>query len=133
LSTIHACFSRHDIVHYHTLGPSLLSFLPRLFGKKTVVTVQWLDWQRKKWGWFAREVLKRGEWASAKLPDKTVVVSRTLQERYLSRYSKQTSCIPNGTEIRERHQGELLTSFELKPGEYVLFSVDSLPKRTVTC
>jgi len=66
LSTIHACFSRHDIVHYHTLGPSLLSFLPRLFGKKTVVTVQGLDWQRKKWGWFAREVLKRGEWGISK-------------------------------------------------------------------
>jgi hypothetical protein len=40
LSTIHACFSKHDVVHYHTLGPSLFSFLPRWFGKKTVVPVQ---------------------------------------------------------------------------------------------
>src|SRR6185437_14839226 len=43
LSTLHACFSDFDIVHYHTLGPSLFSFIPRLFGKKTVVTVQGLD------------------------------------------------------------------------------------------
>jgi len=121
LSTIHACFGHHDIVHYQTLGPSLLSFLPRFFGKRTVVTVQGLDWQRKKWGWFARQVLKRGEWASAKLPNKTAVVSRTLQEHYLSRYSKQTSCIPNGTEIREPRHGEHLNSFGIKPGEYVLF------------
>ena len=47
LSTIHACFSDYDLVHYHCLGPSLFSIFPRLFGKKTVVTVQGLDWQRK--------------------------------------------------------------------------------------
>jgi hypothetical protein len=47
LSTAHACLSDCDIVHYQTLGPSLFSFVPRLFGKKTVVTVQGLDWQRK--------------------------------------------------------------------------------------
>src|SRR6266536_817979 len=59
--------------------------------------------------------------ASANLPDKTVVVSRALHERYLSRYSKQTSCIPNGTEIREPRGGEHLSTFGLKPDEYVLF------------
>src|SRR5581483_12219489 len=54
ISTVHACFHNYDIVHYHTLGPALFSFLPRLMGKKTIVTVQGLDWQRKKWDWFAR-------------------------------------------------------------------------------
>ncbi len=34
LSTLHVCFSRCDVVHYHCLGPALFSFLPRLFGKK---------------------------------------------------------------------------------------------------
>ena len=44
------CSRDYDIVHYHCLGPALFSFLPRLAGKKTVVTVQGLDWQRGKWG-----------------------------------------------------------------------------------
>ena len=47
LSALHATFSPYDIVHFHTLGPALFSFLPRLAGKKTVVTVQGLDWQGK--------------------------------------------------------------------------------------
>src|SRR5205823_5306487 len=64
-STIHACVSDYDVVHFHTLGPSLFSWLPRMFGKKTVVSVQGLDWQRKKWSWFARQVLRAGEWTSA--------------------------------------------------------------------
>jgi hypothetical protein len=50
LSTLHVLTQPCDIVHYHALGPALFSFIPRLAGKKTVVTVQGLDWQRKKWG-----------------------------------------------------------------------------------
>lgn len=47
LSTLHVLMQPCDVVHYHALGPSLFSFLPRLAGKKTVVTVQGLDWKRK--------------------------------------------------------------------------------------
>jgi glycosyltransferase involved in cell wall biosynthesis len=121
LSTVHACCSDYDLVHFHTLGPSLFSCVPRLFGKKTVVTVQGLDWQRKKWSWFARQVLKTGEWASARLPNKTIVVSHTLENYYNSRYSKQVAYVPNGTEVRQVRQGISLAKYGLQPGHYVLF------------
>ena len=100
LSTVHAVFSDSDIVHYHCLGPALFSFLPRWFGKKTVVTVQGLDWQRRKWGRIASAILRLGERASVKLPDLTMVVSRTLQDYYRSRYATETAYVPNGTTLR---------------------------------
>jgi glycosyltransferase involved in cell wall biosynthesis len=121
LSTIHACSSNCDIVHYHTLGPSLFSFLPRLFGKKTVVSVQGLDWQRKKWGKIARRALKFCEWTSARLPNATVVVSRALQAYYQSRYAKDCAYVPNGTRIRERQTGNYLQNIGLQPDGYALF------------
>lgn len=121
LSTIHACFSNYDVVHYHTLGPSMFSFLPRFFRKKTVVTVQGLDWQRRKWGRLARYALQFCEWTSARLPDLTVVVSRTLQERYRERYGKECAYVPNGTRIRQRCTGDYLESIGLEPGGYALF------------
>jgi glycosyltransferase involved in cell wall biosynthesis len=121
LSTVHACFSGYDVVHYHALGPSWFSLFPRLFGKKTLVTVQGLDWQRRKWSWLARFVLKGGEWASARLPNQTIVVSRTLEKRYQSRYARKAIYIPNGTELREPRSGIHLEHFGLAPKEYVLF------------
>lgn len=121
LSTIHVCFSGCDVVHYHTLGPSLFSFLPRLFGKKTVVSVQGLDWQRKKWGRVAGRALKCCEWTSARLPNTTVVVSRVLQEYYRSHYAKGCAYVPNGTRIRKRRTGNHLQSMELTPDGYALF------------
>jgi hypothetical protein len=44
LSTIHALTQGYDVVLYHALGPAMFSLFPRLFGKKTTVTVQGLDW-----------------------------------------------------------------------------------------
>jgi glycosyltransferase involved in cell wall biosynthesis len=121
LSTLHACFSRYDVVHYHCLGPALFSFLPRLFGKKTVVTVQGLDWKRKKWGRVASAVLRWGEKASARFPDATVVVSQELQQHYRLIHGVETAYIPNGAMLRTRTAGVRLQKWGLQPDKYILF------------
>jgi len=121
LSTIHASFSRCDIVHYHALGPALFSFIPRLFGKKTVVTVQGLDWQRKKWGRTAATVLRLGEWAAARLPNTVMVVSRVLQEHFRTRYGVEADYVPNGTTIRETRAASQIVQWGLEPGNYMLY------------
>lgn len=121
LSTAHACFKNYDVVHFHTLGPALFSFVPRVFGKKTIVTVQGLDWQRKKWSRFARAILKVGEWASAHLPNRTIVVSTVLQRHYQVFNGMEPACIPNGTGLRERHGGDQLARWGLVADQYALF------------
>jgi glycosyltransferase involved in cell wall biosynthesis len=121
LSTVHASFSRCDIVHYHALGPALFSFVPRLLGKKTVVTVQGLDWQRKKWGRFAAMVLRHGERAAARLPNATMVVSRVLEEHFRARYGAETTYVPNGTTVRDRRAASQILEWGLEPENYILF------------
>jgi len=108
-------------VHYHALGPALFSFLPRLAGKKTVVTVQGLDWQRKKWGRLAAMVLRVGESAAVRLPNATMVVSKTLRDYYHTRYAKEPIYIPNGAAIRERSIPVQLPQWGLDPENYALF------------
>ncbi len=121
LSTIHAAFSDCEIVHYHALGPALFSFLPRCAGKKTVVTIQGLDWQRKKWGWMASKFLSLGEQAAIRFPNSTIVVSKTLHQRYETQYHAQTSYVPNGTSLRVRNGQSHLKGWGLEPGRYILF------------
>lgn len=121
LSTMHVLTRPCDVVHYHALGPALFSFIPRLAGKQTVVTVQGLDWQRKKWGRFASAVLQLGERAAIGLPTRTMVVSRELQKHYRTGYGVETSYVPNGGLLRERRLPERITEWGLEPGEYILF------------
>lgn len=121
LSTAHAMMSDYDVVHYHCLGPALFSFLPRLVGKKTVVTVQGLDWQRGKWGRIASRVLRWGEAAAVSLPDATMVVSQTLQQYYRQRYNRDTVYVPNGATLAPARMPRRLSEWNLRPDNYVLF------------
>jgi glycosyltransferase involved in cell wall biosynthesis len=121
LSTAHAITQGYDLVHFHALGPALFSFIPRIFGMKTAVTVQGLDWQRKKWGKIASGVLQLGEQASVGLPNATMVVSRTLQERYGQEHSAKPFYVPNGGILRDKSQPSKILEWGLEPGKYVLF------------
>ena len=121
LSTAHAMTSDYDVVHYQCMGPALFSFLPRLAGKKTVVTVQGLDWQRGKWGRIASRVLRLGEAAAVSSPDATMVVSRTLQRHYRQQYNRDTIYIPNGATLAPRRLPRQLIEWDLLADNYVLF------------
>jgi glycosyltransferase involved in cell wall biosynthesis len=121
LSTLHVLVSPCDVVHYHALGPALFSFIPRLAGKKTVVTVQGLDWQRMKWGRVASAVLRLGERAAVSLPTHTMVVSQTLQKHYRGNHAVETSYVPNGGVLRDWRVPDKILEWGLDPGKYILF------------
>ncbi len=121
LSTLHVLFQPCDVVHYHALGPALFSFIPRLAGKRTVVTVQGLDWRRKKWGRVASAVLRLGERAAVSLPTRTMVVSQALQKHYREGYGAETSYVPNGGVLREWRVPDRIFDWGLEPGRYILF------------
>lgn len=118
-----------DIVHYHALGPGLLAWLPRLGGRRGVVTtVHGLDWARDKWGPVARAVLKLGERASAHLPNRTIVVSQDLRRHYRDRHQVVTDYIPNGILPPVYRDTAVLREHDL-PEQFVLFAARLVPEK----
>ncbi len=96
LSTMFVIFANADVVHYHALGPSFFSVLPRVFGKKVIVTVHCMDWQRKKWGVIARLFLRFCQYPAIYAPHRTIVVSQALKEHFEFKFKKPVYFIPNG-------------------------------------
>ncbi len=129
LSTLDAVVRGFDVVHFHALGPSLFSFLPRLRGSKTVVTVHGLDWQREKWGAVASWILKRCEYTAVSFPTRSIVVSRTLQEYFREKYGVETTVIPNGTNIPTPRALSRLKKKGLEPRKYILFVGRLVPEK----
>jgi glycosyltransferase involved in cell wall biosynthesis len=121
ISSLQTLSEPYDIVHYHTLGPALFSFIPRLAGKKTVVTVQGLDWQRKKWGAVASAVLRVGEYAAIRFPHETMVVSKTLRSYYREHYGARTRYVANGAILRDKQSPLRINELGLESGKYILF------------
>ena len=131
LSTAHSMMHDADVVHFHALGPSLFSGLPRLVGKPTVVTVHGLDWQREKWGAVASWVLKQCEGPAVHFPNRTIVVSRTLQKYFADHHGKATVAIPNGTVLPDPRPAHRILKFGLEPHKYILFVGRLVPEKGV--
>ena len=129
LATGHALFHGADVVHFHALGPGLLSGVPRWMNRQaTVVTVHGLDWQRDKWGRLASGVLRLGESASVGLPNRTIVVSRALREHYVEQHKRATTYIPNGIAPPVYQEPQLIREQGIEK-EYVLFVGRLVPEK----
>jgi glycosyltransferase involved in cell wall biosynthesis len=130
-STALAMAGRFDIVHYHGLGPGLMSPLPRYAGGAGVVqTVHGLDHQRGKWGLAARAVLGSAYWLSGHVPDRTVVVSRALGDSYRDEFARSCHYIPNGVgEPEDLPPRRIVDAFGLQPGAYLLFVGRFVPEK----
>ena len=120
-----------DIVHYHGIGPGLLSPVPHyLSHARVVLTIHGLDHQRGKWGHAAQAVLGAGHWMSGHLPDRTVVVSRALEQHYLEHFSHGCDYIPNGVvEPPDLPAQRIVDELGLTPGGYALFVGRLVPEK----
>ena len=93
---LRAMLGNSDVVHIHGEGPSVFCFLPRLRGKKVVVTIHGLDYKRAKWGRFASSYLLLGERNAVRYADEIIVLSKNVQRYFEETYGRRTDFIPNG-------------------------------------
>jgi glycosyltransferase involved in cell wall biosynthesis len=121
-STLHALRQKYDIIHYHGVGPSTLSFIPRIFARKSkvIVTFHSQDRFHQKWGPFSRAFLAFGEWTACTYPHKTIVVSKTLRRYCKERFYHDTIFIPNGVEVKKVSGSDKIKNWGLKEGQYIL-------------
>lgn len=130
LATLRALFTRYDVIHYHAEGPCAMLWIPKLFGKRVVVTIHGLDWQRAKWGNFASRVIKFGEKMAARYADEVIVLSENVQRYFKDTYGRQVTYIPNGIHRPEKREAELIrTRYGLEKDGYILFLARIVPEK----
>ena len=122
-ATLHAIRQDYDVIHYHGVGPALLSWIPRLLAPKVkiVTTFHCIDRYHQKWNVFARLMLRTGEWAACNFAHKTITVSESLRQYCLNEFHKETDYIPNGVNLTNKKYSEKhLEKFGLQKGNYVV-------------
>ena len=132
IATVMVSFSRCDLVHFHTEGPCVLCWLPRLLGKKVVVTVHGLDHMRQKWGRFASAYIMQGEKAAVRHAHSIIVLSEGVRTYFREKYGRETVLIPNGIDPAEsRPACEITKQFGLAPRDYILFLGRLVPEKGI--
>ncbi|MEI8096499.1 MAG: glycosyltransferase family 4 protein [Candidatus Moraniibacteriota bacterium] len=122
IATAHALFQNYDVLHYHSIGPSVLAVIPRIFrpGMCVVATFHSRDYFHQKWNFFARTFLHFAERMICTLPEKTIVISETLQKYAEEKYNRSFAFVPNGAEVAHESDTEILTQLGLRPKRYIL-------------
>jgi len=131
-STLDAIKNRADVIHYHGVGPSLISWLPKILSPKTkvITTFHSIDRKHEKWGGFAKFFLKLGEWTACKFADQTIAVSKTIAQYCRDVYDTNALYIPNGySNFNSWGQDNLLNEWNIKPQQYILMLSRLIPHK----
>lgn len=128
-----SAFGPYDVVHIHAEGPAAMCWIPKLFGKRVVVTIHGLDHQRgEKWGKFARKYIMLGEKNAVRYADEIIVLSRGVQQYFADIYGRETVFIPNGVERPKVLPAKLIKEkYGLDKDSYILFLGRLVPEKGI--
>ena len=121
LSSLHASFLELDVALFFIAGNSLVTFIPRLAGKKVVLNVDGLDWKREKWNSLAKRYIRFAEYLATIFPHEIVTDSRVVQSYYLDKYGKPSTYIAYGGDMEASPPGKYMRQYGLEGDKYVLF------------
>lgn len=131
LSTIHVLFHRVDVVQYFITGNTLFAPLPRLFGMKTVCSVDGTDWQRRKWSRAARLYLRLSEQLAVWFCNALIGDSPEVVRYYRQQYGAEPMLSTYGIRETQTSGTQWLERFQLKEREYVFFVGRLVPENNV--
>ncbi|HPQ95395.1 MAG: glycosyltransferase family 4 protein [Thiothrix sp.] len=110
-----------DVVHYHAVGPSFFSWIPRLFGRYTVFQSHGHEWERSSWNLFARIFFRMAEFMTFRFVNDSMAVSKNLKSYYEKKYHKSVTYIPSGINPRQPLAISAIARHGVKNQEYFLY------------
>ncbi|WP_432741263.1 glycosyltransferase family 4 protein [Methylobacter sp. G7] len=121
LGVLYAAIKRPDILHIQAIGPAIMTPLARLLGLRVVVTHHGPDYDRQKWGRFARLILQLGERWGMRCSNGRIVISKVIADLVRGKHGVKSVLIPNGVVLPQLPDSlAALEHFDLERGRYVL-------------
>jgi glycosyltransferase involved in cell wall biosynthesis len=122
LASVHAARAlRPDVALYFIAGNSPLCLITRRMGIPSVINVDGLDSDRRKWPAPAKAYLRFAERNAPRWSDTTLTDSHAVADVFEQRYARRIDVIPYGVEDPGFDGTAKLDELGLEPRKYVLF------------
>lgn len=121
-----------DILHIHAIGPALLVPYAKMLGMKVVFTHHGPDYDRDKWGFVAKTMLKLGERMGCKFADHVIVISDVIKKLIAERCGRTENVhlIYNGVPKPEICEySEYFNELGIEKGKYILGMCRFVPEK----
>ena len=130
LSVLYAAVKRPDILHIQAIGPAIMTLPARLLGLRVVVTHHGPDYDRQKWGRFARIILQLGERWGMRWSNGRIAISKVIADLVRTKQGVESALIPNGVVLPPLPNSiGALEIFGLTSGCYVLLVSRLVPEK----
>lgn len=120
LSTLHACFSKNDVIFYVNAANGPFGIITRLFRKKTIINVDGMEWLRPKWKGIGVKYFYFAAKQATKHFDLLVTDAYEMQKTYLELFNKKTTMIAYGADSVKGASVELIKQWGLEKEDYYL-------------
>jgi len=120
LSAVYVSLKSCDLVHIHSVEPSVVTPFVRLF-HPVVATSHGQAYRRDKWGRFFRSLSRLAERIFMTTPSRCTAVSRTLSTYYAQHYGRTAEYVPNGVTFAPPGRQEHLEPLGIEKDRYILF------------
>ncbi len=131
LASMHALLHRSDVVHVFGVGNAPWLPLLRLAGRGTVISVDGMDWRRRKWGRPARMLLERSSLLAIRGSSACITDSHEVAHYYQEKYNRTPHYIAHGVDTRPITTRAALDTYGLDDRGYVLFVGRITPEKGV--
>ena len=123
-----------DILHIHAIGPALLVPYAKMRGMKVVFTHHGPDYDRDKWGFSAKTILKLGERMGCMFADEVIVISDVIKSLIARKYARteHVHLIYNGVPSPEIcDYPEYFEELGIEKGKYILGMCRFVPEKNL--
>ena len=123
-----------DILHIHAIGPALLVPYAKILGMKVVFTHHGPDYNRDKWGFAAKTMLKLGECMGCMFADEVIVISDVIRNLIKRKYNRTSHVhlIYNGVSQPEIcDYPEYFNELGIEKGKYILGMCRFVPEKNL--
>lgn len=129
LASIKSIFDDSRIVWYQGVGPGFFSWIPRIFGKKVLITIHSFDWQRIKWTPLERVLFYIAVRFMFLTKPNLCAVSEKLRQKVATEFGIQIDCMPPGLPQRVLLKSACLKKYNLELYKYLIYVGRIVPEK----
>lgn len=122
--------NRAEVVHIQNGGNSLFAVFLRLFGKRTFLSQDGVDWRRDKWPWYAKAFLWMSSLLTSVVHNAVIFDNVYAKQEFETRFRRRYDFIPFGADVQYDPQSDgILRRLGLNSQEYFLFVGRFIPDK----
>ena len=119
-SFIHVCFSKTDVILVVNSANGPFGIFTKIFGKKTCINVDGLEWLRPKWKGLGSVYFRLASKLATIFFDEIITDSIEMDRVYRHKFGKKSTVIAYGSTMKIEKKSKILEKFNLQKKQYYL-------------